>query len=85
MADCLFPVVNANFTDTRWTLLQKILCGTNAIVAGGGSSSTSNLSGDVDPGGVVVATVINQQYRNRVTNSTWWATALGTGGWEQVT
>lgn len=43
MADCLFPVVKANFTDTRWTLLQKILCGTNAIVAGGSGSANGQV------------------------------------------
>lgn len=60
MADCIYTNPQAKFNDTKWNILQKILCALNASGAGG--SSGANLQGNGSPLNVVTPSASGQFY-----------------------
>lgn len=64
-------------TDTRWTILQKIL---GATIDGGSGSGGAYTHGNVDPNGVE-AGAIGARYRNDVSGVFWTNTDGTITGW----
>lgn len=78
---CIFTNPQANWSDTKWIILQKILC---ALNSGGGSGGGGATLGVVDPTGVVTPSTVGQLYINTATGTTWVATALTSADWQQI-
>lgn len=72
------------FNDTKWDILQRILCATQDAASGSGGSGTgANLSGVVDPTGVATPDTVLQIYFNTATGTVWRSTGLTSADWVQ--